>query len=598
MASVEGRSPSAAMFRGDPAHTGVYAGEGPRSLHWVRWTFEAGGAVRSSPAVAGDRVYVGSDDGRVYGLDAHTGAVAWSFDAASPIGSSPAVADGLVFVTTRSNAILALDAGTGVLRWRRETGPDLPWAWGYEGWDYYTSSPVAIDGIVVAGSGDGSIRAMEAATGAPRWVFRTEGRVRSSPAVRDGVVYCGSADGSLYAIDLAGGALRWRFDSEGRALDSGRSGWDRRTLQSSPAVSDDTVYVGGRDGWFYAIDRARGTERWRVDAGPSWAIASAALDGGRVIEGRSDTFYVQSLDARTGAEAWRFETDGYVFSSAAIAGGLAYVGNAAGDLFALDAATGHEAWRHRVGGAIYSSPAVAGGIVYVGSDDGRVYAFEGGSGPAPRLAVFVDENVKARTLSPKVADVLGRYFGERGYERLDAAAVARFMQDRIADRARSIVVFAMDVLPTPLAEGGAPLLRRYLEAGGKVVWPGVPPLMVATDASGKSTGLDRKASSALLGVDLEGTNMDNYTIVPTEDGRAWGLRGWWMGGPGLRVTDGVTVLARDASGTASAWAKGYGGSPGTGFVRVWGSDAAPRDAALDDIRRVAEYGIIRRATRD
>ena len=180
MVPVDGSGPPAAMFRGDPAHTGVYAGAGPRALHWVRWTFEAGGAIRSSPAVAGGRVYVGSDDGKVYGLEAATGTVAWTFDAESPIGSSPAVADGLVFVTTRSNAILALDAGSGALRWRRETGPDLPWAWGYEGWDYYTSSPVVVDGLVVAGSGDGSILAADAATGTPRWVFRTE---RARPLV-------------------------------------------------------------------------------------------------------------------------------------------------------------------------------------------------------------------------------------------------------------------------------------------------------------------------------------------------------------------------------------------------------------------------------
>ena len=277
-----------------------------------------------------------------------------------------------------------------------------------------------------------------------------------------------------------------------------------------------------------------GTERWRVEAGPSWAIASAAIDGGRVIEGRSDTFYVQALDAHSGVEAWRFQTDGYVFSSAAIADGLAYVGSASGDLFALDAATGREVWRRRLGAATYASPVVSDGIVYVGSDDGRLQAFEGGPGPAPRLAVFADAEWQPRASSPKVADAVGRFFADRGYQRLDASSIARFMQDRQADRARSVVVFATDALPPALVEGEVPLLRRYLEAGGKVIWTGVPPRMLATDDAGKVIGVDRRATGVLLDVDIEGTNVDNYTIVPTRDGRAWGLRRWWMGGPGLR----------------------------------------------------------------
>jgi len=319
--------------------------------------------------------------------------------------------------------------------------------------------------------------------------------------------------------------------------------------------------------------------------------------GARVIEGRSDTFYVQALDAGHGAEAWRFQTDGYVFSSAAVASNTAYVGNAAGYLFALDVDTGRERWRYRTGGPVYSSPAVSDGVVFVGSDDGRLYALEGGGGAGPRLAVFWDDEWRSHALSPKVADAVGRYFGDRGYERLDASALANFMRERIADRARSVIVFALDALPDVLVEGDVPLLRRYLDAGGKIVWPGVPPRMVATDAAGKPTGLDRAATTALLGVDVEGTNVDSYTVSPSPEGQAWGLHDWWMGGPGLRAAGAATVLARDASGTAAAWVRTYGGAEGTGFVRVWGSSAAPGDRDLEGIRRVAEYGILTRATR-
>ena len=58
-----------AMFRANPARTGVYPGEGPRTLSGVAWEFETGGEVFTSPAVAGGTVYVGSNDNNLYALE-------------------------------------------------------------------------------------------------------------------------------------------------------------------------------------------------------------------------------------------------------------------------------------------------------------------------------------------------------------------------------------------------------------------------------------------------------------------------------------------------------------------------------------------------
>jgi outer membrane protein assembly factor BamB len=69
-----------------------------------------------------------------------------------------------------------------------------------------------------------------------------------------------------------------------------------------------------------------------------------------------------------------------VFSSAAVANGIVYVGAADGNLYAFDARSGAPVWKAATGGPIYSSPAVADGLVYVGSNDGRVYAFDAETG--------------------------------------------------------------------------------------------------------------------------------------------------------------------------------------------------------------------------
>ena len=65
----------------------------------VAWSFPTGAPViYSSPAVADGVVYVGSQDGNVYALDAATGTEAWSFATGGAVDSAPAVADGVVYV--------------------------------------------------------------------------------------------------------------------------------------------------------------------------------------------------------------------------------------------------------------------------------------------------------------------------------------------------------------------------------------------------------------------------------------------------------------------------------------------------------------------
>jgi len=53
--------------------------------------------VDSSPTIAGGRVFVGSNDGRVYGLDLARGKKVWEYEAASPVTSSTAVGQVICF---------------------------------------------------------------------------------------------------------------------------------------------------------------------------------------------------------------------------------------------------------------------------------------------------------------------------------------------------------------------------------------------------------------------------------------------------------------------------------------------------------------------
>ena len=62
------------------------------------WTFATRARVESSPAIAGDRVYIGSNDGRFYVLDLNTGAKLWEFNTGAPLSASPASANGRIVI--------------------------------------------------------------------------------------------------------------------------------------------------------------------------------------------------------------------------------------------------------------------------------------------------------------------------------------------------------------------------------------------------------------------------------------------------------------------------------------------------------------------
>ena len=62
------------------------------------WTFATKSRVDSSPAIAGERVYVGSNDGRFYVLELATGKKLWEFEAGSALSASPAIAAGRIVI--------------------------------------------------------------------------------------------------------------------------------------------------------------------------------------------------------------------------------------------------------------------------------------------------------------------------------------------------------------------------------------------------------------------------------------------------------------------------------------------------------------------
>ena len=172
------------MFRGDAAHTGVYASEGPRAFHGVKWKFATGGKVISSPVWRDGAVYFGSDDGNLYSLDATTGRQNWQFTTSGPVASTPAVEGGVIYFGSYDGKFYAVDAKSGALKWKFATAGERRFtAPGIHGvgprtelmpdpFDVFLSSPVVVGETVFFGSGDH--RVLRQRIGPPVHEFRPE----------------------------------------------------------------------------------------------------------------------------------------------------------------------------------------------------------------------------------------------------------------------------------------------------------------------------------------------------------------------------------------------------------------------------------------
>ncbi|MCP4642548.1 MAG: PQQ-binding-like beta-propeller repeat protein [bacterium] len=139
------------------------------------------------------------------------------------------------------------------------------------------SAPTIAGGLVFVGCDDGSVQAIDAATGTQAWSYPTGGPVMQPPTIWRNRAYAGSGDGYIYALEAATGRLLWRF----RAAPA-----ERRIMAYGAVCSTWPVNTGVL-----------------VHEGVAYAAAG-------IID--YDGTYVYALDAETGEVLWHNDTSGHL----------------------------------------------------------------------------------------------------------------------------------------------------------------------------------------------------------------------------------------------------------------------------------------------
>jgi outer membrane protein assembly factor BamB len=255
-------------------------------------------------------------------------------------------------------------------------------------WTHDVGSPIwgdalVSDSLVLVGSDDGALHALDARTGKERWTFRAAGAVRARPTrVEDDVVFQAD-DGMLYRVGLADGAERWRVriaDRPAARLSLADPKTRYENTAAAVAASNNRLFVGTHEGHVLALEAKNGARVWDARTDDS-VVATPLVSGDRIIVGSFDG-RVYALDVATGEKAWTFDMHAPVTTAAAAFDGTVVVGSRSYDLFALDAAHGRPVWSRYFWFSWVESPAtIYQDVVYIGSSDAAaLHAFDARSG--------------------------------------------------------------------------------------------------------------------------------------------------------------------------------------------------------------------------
>jgi outer membrane protein assembly factor BamB len=223
------------------------------------------------------RIFLGSQNGTVYALNAGNGSVVWTYHAGGAVKASPTLSGSTLYFGDYSGHVQAVAERDGRRVWISSSEGALL------GSGTFYSTAAVFYGRVFLGNTDGRVYAYDAGNGRLDWAVQTGAYVYSSPAVTDApglgpTVYSGSYDGTFYAINARSGSVDWKFDAHGKisgsativgrtvyfadlgthrtyglGISTGRVGFQMNTGAFDPVISDGkNIYLTGLTG-LYAL---------------------------------------------------------------------------------------------------------------------------------------------------------------------------------------------------------------------------------------------------------------------------------------------------------------------------------------------------------
>lgn len=304
----------------------------------IKWTFLAGGRILAAPTIDGNVVYVGGEDGRLYAINLNNGSLKWKTGVVPTATSyvAPAtVKDSVVYIGDFGGRFYAYNAVNGTLKWSYSV--PSPYA-------NIGTAAVVDNGTVYFASYDGKVYALNASGGTLKWVSTSTGNpITTGMALQNGNLYLGATP-KVYCLDAATGAGKWVTPAP-----------QYTTYSSSPTLANNTVYIGGEDGIFYAFDDNTGAIKWSKSLQNGSIMSSPLLLNNQVFVGGGNGI-LYCLDAFTGNIVWSNTISPQnVYSGPTLGMVSVYAGGLNGNIVAMRRQDGLTKWITSVPGVRFSS---------------------------------------------------------------------------------------------------------------------------------------------------------------------------------------------------------------------------------------------------
>lgn len=196
-------------------------------------------------------LYLGTYAGEVLAVSATNGKELWRKQVKGEIASVPQSNGSVVAVQTMNGKLFVLDAKTGADKWFFENPPPLLSLRG-------NAAPIVTPAAILAGFANGRLMAFNPENGIILWEQRMampKGKseldrmvdIHSTPLLKDGILYVGTYQGKINAVARGTGGSVWSIDG---------------STTENMAASDDKLIVSSSDGKVIAYSLTSGEQLW------------------------------------------------------------------------------------------------------------------------------------------------------------------------------------------------------------------------------------------------------------------------------------------------------------------------------------------------
>ncbi len=317
------------------------------------------------PTEKDDSLFVATQSGKVYSLDAKTGNTQWETDLETEVSAGPGVSDTVLVIGGPEGQVVAMDVDSGSVLWETSVTSEV------------LSPPVIDRNIVIVRTQDGRVYGFSIQTGNREWSFDTNIpnltlRGNSKPIAKGGRVYVGFDNGKVAALNILDGSVLWQ---QNVINNQGKTEIDRiADIDGDIDVVATDLYISSAADKTMSVATESGRALWSQNIGSVTGVTVSR----RSLYLTDNLSVVHQLNRTDGSRGW--SQDQFLnrnLTKPSFYLGDLVVGDFEGYVHFLDGATGDVINRTRVGDdEFYHSPVVVNDVIYAYNYDGTLSALQ------------------------------------------------------------------------------------------------------------------------------------------------------------------------------------------------------------------------------